>query len=441
MMMRNRSTTPRRGSERGTIYVLVLALLLVLMASGVAAISVARTRTRTIVLSNDALRAGTLAESAVERALAYMNANGNWRTTYVSGVETAQVAFGGGTVSFKLVDECDGTLSGGDTDPVRIYGIGRYGKATQVYSVLAVGVSPLTCLSAPLAVGGTLNCNKATVNAVGMAITANADVNGGQSFINANVEAAGNINTQSWTHSGGSNSATVKRGMPGCSIFDSYTSIGTVIPYTSLPINLALGRKIELCVISPTDNPYGGGLNPSGVYVIDCQNQNLVIRNCRIVGTLVILNPGSSSSITTGQTDAISWVPAVSNYPCLMVKGNIIFQLGGAASLSEASLLTNFNPPSTPYPYPGGGSDVTIFDTYPNQIAGLVYISGNVVATNTGGFTNNVDMMAVGGNCDLDRNTWNLVMHPSFVNAPPPGFTGSGTVYPVVGTWNRELTP
>jgi hypothetical protein len=428
-------------ARRGTIYLVVLALVLLMTASGVAAIAVSRTRTRTVGQSNDTLRAEVLAESAVERALAYMNANANWRTTYTSGVETAQVSFGGGTVSFKLVDECDGALSGGNSDSVRIYGYGRAGKATQVVSVLAAGPAALTCLNAPLMVGGTLNCDRATINAAGSTIAANGDVNGGQAVVNANVEAAGNVNAGSWTLSGTSNSAVLNRGVPGCSIFDPYTSIGTTIPFNSLPLYGGSGRKIELCVLSPGNNPFGGGTNASGVYVIDCQNQTLIIRNCRIVGTLVILNPGGNSGLTPSNGDAISWVPAVSNYPCLLVKGNMIFEIGSAANLSELSLVTNFNPPSTPYPYPGGSSDIDLFDTYPNQIAGLVYISGNVTGWGSGNFASNVDMLLVGGNCDLDKSPWTFLYHPSYLVNPPPGFTGSGIMYPVAGTWKRELAP
>src|ERR1043165_5467312 len=152
--MATRTNNMARSHPRGTVYVLVLALVMLMMASGVAAVLTSRVRTRAITQSNDTARAEILAESAVEQALAYMNSNANWRTTYTSGVETAQKVFAGGKISFKLVDECDGNLSGGDSDPVRIYGIGRYGKATQVCSVQAAGSSMLTCLHVPLCVGG-----------------------------------------------------------------------------------------------------------------------------------------------------------------------------------------------------------------------------------------------------------------------------------------------
>ena len=57
---------------------------------------------------------------------------------------------------------------------------------------------------------------------------------------------------------------------------------------TSLP---ASAYVMDRVLLSPTSNPYGTP-NASGIYIINCNNQNVTIGPCRIVGTLVLLVPG-----------------------------------------------------------------------------------------------------------------------------------------------------
>ena len=285
-----------------------------------------RIQARSTAQSSDSLFAETLAESAVDYAIVALNANAAWRTTYVNNVESPTVALNGGTISFKLIDEISGNLTTTTTNPVRIYGIGRYGTATRVYSVRVEGKNALTCLNAAIMVGGNLaESNASSIQASGFIVATNAkfigNTSGGASTVNANVEAVSTITPNSASISGTSTAGVAARLMPVSTVISTYVAMGTPIVYSSIPSGI-----IQNVVISPASNPYSStALNLKGIYVIDCGGSNLEITHCRIVGTLVILNPGSSSSIGagTGSADQINWVPAVSSYPCLLVSGDM----------------------------------------------------------------------------------------------------------------------
>ena len=140
---------------------------------------------------------------------------------------------------------------------------------------------------------------------------------------------------------------------------DYYILNGTSITYASLPKQQA--ANIEKVVLSPNNNPYGSGLtSPTGIYVINCLGGNLRIRNARIVGTLVILNPGVFSVL-----ESVNWEPAVANYPSLLVSGTAELAFTNTP-LSESSLRVDFN------------QDTDKTDTYPSLIKGLIYASGDL---------------------------------------------------------------
>jgi hypothetical protein len=406
-------------------------MAMLVTVAGLSVLTFARLKGREILWSNHSKEAGVLAEAAVEWALIRLTADTNWRTTYTNGVETSAVAFGNGTISFKLLDETDGDLADENADPVRIYGIGRAGAATRIYSVQAGGSAALTCLNAALAVGGLLRCDTSIIAGGSSKLATNNHVNGGSATVTANVEAAGNVVPQSWTLQGTATSGVPHMDMPTTEVFDYYTSCGTPIPIGSIPLNGSQDSCIEKVVISPASNPYGAATNTEGIYVIDCQNNDLVIRNCRIVGTLVLITPGSQSRVgdrTSGDVDngrKIHWVPAVSTYPCLLVQGSISLSFDGRASavLSESSCSSNFNPAGTPYPYPSGGTNTTMTDTYPSVIAGLVYVSGTVDGQ---GWWPRIDMLVVGGSYSAASDTLSLNYSSKYVAMPPPGFSVAG---------------
>jgi len=205
---------------------------------------------------------------------------------------------------------------------------------------------------------------------------------------------------------------------------DAVTLTDVTYPYNAFVID----RKL----ISPSSNPFGGQTNAEGIYVINCNGNDLIIADSRIVGTLVLIKPGSNSSIQK----SVTWEPAVVNYPALLSDSslNIAFNSSG---LSESSLNANFNPDSTPYPFFGGTSNSTLTDSFPSKIVGIVYsakdltfsgastISGVVIANDT---------------ISVTSTSLNLQYSNTYLNNFPPGFDlGVTKVKPVPGTWMRTV--
>ncbi len=184
-------------------------------------------------------------------------------------------------------------------------------------------------------------------------------------------------------------------------------------------------------LLSPASNPFGGGTNPRGIYVIGCANAKLVVENLRIVGTLVVLNPGKDTAF--GDGGALNWRPAVAGFPILMVREKDVTIDPGGGGLSEFWCNANFNPPGSPYD--GFGEDADQADTYPSRLDGLIYgghklkfagpatVNGAVVAAEnveiTAGLTVRQDI--------------------GYYRSPPPGFSGPEQVRLLLDSARKPL--
>ncbi len=198
-----------------------------------------------------------------------------------------------------------------------------------------------------------------------------------------------------------------------------------------IELGLTSDRRIRHTVLSPSNNPFGTGVtNPQGIYVLDCLGKKVFIEDCRIVGTLVMIDPGSGSAVQ----GSVSWEPAVANYPALLVDDQIIIGIG-TTGLSESSLNENFNPPGTPYPYPLGSENLDVLDAYPSMIKGLVYSATTIV------FQNHpiIDGVVVAEEDVLVRSSdLDLRYRSTYVDKPPPGFGGTQPRMVLeTGSWRR----
>jgi hypothetical protein len=127
---------PRRVLRRGGAYVAILGTSMLVTVIGLSALLVVRVERRTSDLAAHATEAHIHVQSGVELALHLMQADPNWRSTYTHDVWAAPQALGGGSVSFKLVDEIDGALGNNPADPVRIYARSEVGPTVRFASVL-----------------------------------------------------------------------------------------------------------------------------------------------------------------------------------------------------------------------------------------------------------------------------------------------------------------
>jgi hypothetical protein len=425
-------------ARRGTAYLLIAAVIALVAIMALAGAMANQIAIRQAALSVDAQRAEVLAESAVSWAIARINADSNWRTTFTNNVEVTRVAAqGGGTMSFKLVDETDGNLSNAPTHAVRVYGYGRYGRATRVLSVVLTGSTPLPALSNALTVGGNMTLSNATLNASGRTIHCNGTVSGGSGSvnINANLSSSVSINLLGINLVGVQLANQPQMALPDANAFDYYLAVGTRIPWSSIS-----GGAIDRKLITPASSGYFFvSANDRGVYVIDCEGNDIQITRSRIVGTIVLLNPGSGSRIGLGGgVDALHWTPADPGMPCLLVKGNISmsFNMGSGAQLNEASETVNFNPSNSPYPWSGGTTDSDQTDSYPSRIEGLIYVSGNL--TSNAQRNTAIGNTIVGGNYSVTGDNVTFTHYPTYAVYAPPGFGGAGTMMPMASTWRWE---
>jgi hypothetical protein len=303
----------------------------------------------------------------VEEAVHQLSNNSSWRTTFPINTPSQQIALGNGYYTWSLKDS-DGSLSDDDSDSVKVVGIGTVGRATVAESVTLYPTgSALSCLEVAFHCQGNLTLGGSTVFTTNQTVSSNGNIAAGAflASIQGNAEAVGTI---TGSISGSQTAGVTSRRMPGSSVFDYYLDNGTYIDINSLPL-IDGARTIEKTLVAPTVNPYGS-TNFEGIYVINCAGQRIRIRNSRILGTLVLLNPAASSSLE----GSLRWDAAVANYPALLVQGTMEVRFS-SADLSEADAAANFNPTGVPYL---GTQDVDSLDVYPSEINGLVYYSGNM---------------------------------------------------------------
>lgn len=418
--------------RRGSTYVLVLGTAMLVTVIGLSTLLVTRIEARSSRTTNDMAEARLYAQSAIDMGLFWIKQDADWRTTYGEGAWATDQVIGSGTftlIANDLGSEADIAIAA-PGDSVKLTGIGMKGDARHKTEVtLEANLdTPFTCLEVALHAGNDLSFNSATVQC-DQTISANNSVNESGSIINADVEAVNAINGTGYT--GTQTTGITPRTMPDPStVFDFYIANGTAIDINAMP-KAGGKRVIDDVVISPASNPYGPTTNAQGIYIIDCAGQVIYMHGCRIVGTLVLLNPGSGSAL--GRSNAVNWEPAVPNYPALLVSGDM--KISAVSSvLNETSGSGSFNPPGTPYE---GVEDTDTADSYPSVIKGLVYVSGNMTISNNSVF----DGVVVVGNtftCSADPD---LTYQPTFLNDPPPGFgtasTGVMTITP--GSWKQAV--
>ncbi len=421
--MNNRAT-----NRRGSVYLLVLSVALLLTITGVGSILAVRSQRQAAEAIGDAAEARLYAQSGIEMGLLFITEEPSWRTARAEGSWVANQVIGNGKFSLEANDlGANGDLAlSSDSDSVLLTATGFKGDARhklQVKLQVGAGTDPLECLQTVLMSHADITFNGANVSSNGV-IGSNGDAIAISSMVASQVQVSGA--TSGGMFSPFPTSGVAARDVPAVSLFDAYTGTGTQIAYADLP-----GGVIEEGLLSPGVNPYGGGTtNTDGIYIIDCAGNDITIQNCRIVGTLVLLDVGAGSEIT-GQ---LRLEPEVSNYPSLLVQGSIAANLDVDADLDESDWGFNFNPPHTPL---DGASNGTSADVHPSIVKGLVYISGDLSTSNNPEIEGAI---VVGGTFTAAGNL-TLSYDPVFFATPPPGFTAAtgGAMEVLAGSWEQVV--
>jgi len=402
---------------------MVLGLAMIVTICGLGALAIGRIQLRAAAESQDWLEAQTLAFSAAEHAFARIKEDSNWRTTFNGATITESL--GRGTIQWRLVDETDGDLADSDSDPVVIEADGIMNRATYSLKVdLEMTGSGLAALD---------NC---------MASDAKVDVKNGDEgrftgaplYGNDQVKVSGKIYGDVFADQitgGGTIYGTVTApapatAMPPSGVFDSYVAKATTI-------NLGGGggstKTIQYFVLSPGSNPWGS-TNADGVYYINTGNKNLRIRRARIHGTLVV-KCGSGKKVKV--EDAVFVKNYRGDYPALIVDGKVELKYkSDSYSLKEWSYWVNFNPPGTPY---NGSEDYDKWDSYPNEIQGLVHVTGDLkmkYSARVRGVVICESKVTIDGD--------NEIIHDATIPANPPvGYSSGAGGDPQITSWSRSV--
>ena len=411
----NRRVRPnRRGAA---IYIVVLGTALLVSLLGLSALLAKRVQRRLAQDATDMAEARLYAQAAVEIGLLRIKNNSAWRTAFPNGVWVADQAIGSGTYTLHGVDPTDADLADSTGDPVVLTGIGVKGRATQKMRVTLVPYEPpLEALATCLHAGGnvTISAGK-SITVSGAPLSTNLNVNN-SGTVNGDVECINLVGTGTVT--GTTTVAADSKNMPDASVFDMYKSMATVIAYSG---------DFNKHVLTPGVNSYGGGIHPDGLYYLNIGANTLTIQATRIHGTLVVETSSPTAKVVL--TGAAFLENYRADYPVLIVKGKLELALTSAASnLDEPTCTTNFNPAGAPYE---GATDADQLDTYPNEVRGLVHVTGTLSMQGTAcvrGVVICQSAVTCGGANQIVHN-------PDLYENPPLGYVEPIVMRISPGTW------
>lgn len=426
--MGKRKVTSRR---RGAAYLVALLAGSIVTVTGLAALSLTTSRTRTTAMADHATKARSLAGTGLEHALCAVAIhidNGGTRHN-IFGAAEPSINFDGGTFGWSLRN-MDSTAVDNSDQPILLrtkaqHGPARYGMR----AILPPSGVPYDVLDTGLYAAGELQLGTTGSLVSDKVVGSITEVFSTGAIVDAPVESAFEVNGTLYL--GTVSEGVPQRRMPDPTLIDYYVALGERINLGSLPTVMG-SPALDGVLLSPASNPYGI-TNELGIYIIDCANDNFLIRNVRIVGTLVLLNSGGWTVL--GNNTLIE--PAYSWMPSLLVQGNITFGSTNAGP-SEITLGINLNPAHTPSDMVW---DAANDDTYLGGIEGVSYVTGN--ATFSLLRQNIRGTLVVGGDARIHGGvTVNITYDPSVATLPPYGFfedTGGLAIDPSTVVWSTPF--
>lgn len=415
---------PTPATRPGYLYVAVMGTAFIVGVIGLTGVHVARLKLKNASQERDRVSAHELARSGIESALAEFNSNPNWQLDYSVDTEypSPAVPINGGTFTWRLKDAGSGSL--------QLDGIGRSGDSVCVQSVnLKIGNNDY--LQRAIVCGGDMVVNTASLTLDGAAVCTNGDLNN-------NGTITGDVEAQSSSASPPTGTLTAPADilpLPDIgTVTEYYVSRGVTFDNAALDDGSG-GLLISTVLISPATNPFNIFQPDSeGIYIIDADGKSLVIENCRIVGTLVVLNTQGADVVIR---NSMCWEPAYTYYPALIVDGNVRFQYTDAL-LDEAVLGYNFNQLGTPYQ--GAQELFGNDDKFPSALAGVFFMSGEM--TFDGNASNLIQEMegvfVAKGRCVIEGTAdVRLDFDDAAQLTPPAGFQAGSAVSIVPGSWRQ----
>jgi hypothetical protein len=416
-----RSPSYRARARRGGIYFAVVGVAMLVALIGLSAMAAVRVQRLAVDGATDTIKARELARSAVEIGATYVANDSNWRTNRAAGVWASR-SLGDGVMTIEGLDTLDASFTNRTTDPLTIRGTGLRGNARQMLEVtLTASGPPIDALTMAVHTAGQFHVRS------GRSLT----VSGAPASTNGSLRNDGTINgdvecgtfTAIGTINGSFTFAAPSKAMPAASVITMYQNIATPMSAPSV---------LSGQLVSPASNPWGA-TNADGVYVITSAS-DITIRNCRIVGTLVVICPGKKVTID----GPVNIKPARRDYPALVVNGSIDFATDSSQLLYESVPGLNMNPTGVPYE---GSTNGTTADSYPNEIAGLVHAKEQVDFRSSFRIRGALIAEASGTEAiDIDAAP-EIVYDPTLQTTPIMGYMKSVTMTVVPTSWKQIVGP
>jgi hypothetical protein len=205
------------------------------------------------------------------------------------------------------------------------------------------------------------------------------------------------------------------------------------------------GHVIYRDVLSPNVNTLYAGAPTNaaegkshGIYWINCNGNRLTIERSRILGTLLVVNPGAGSCVANGP---IRWSPAVAGYPALLVDADTAVDADFAIhatnrALSESENGTNYNP--TGAAHPAFAEDADSNDIYQSEIRGLIAIRDDLTYQNRPLIRGQV---LVGDDIANSSGELEVDFQPESLLNPPPGFEDTSKYQRRPGSTVKAVLP
>lgn len=411
-------SSPGHRHRRGSVYIVVLGTALVVTVIGLSALLAVRVQRQGAQGEDDLAEAAFYAQSAVEMSLFRIQQTPKWRQSFPDGVWAAGQPIGDGTWSLEVTDPDDGDLANSPADSIVMTGIGEKGQARHMVEVTLTAVpDPLDALGTCLHAGSSITVALTKSLTLNGAPLSSNDTIYNYGFIFGNVEAADVWNLG--VISGTVTEPAPAKALPDPSTVNDYIAKATAIPFPD---------KIEKQVLAPGYNPWGA-TDPDGLYFIAVSTKDLVIKKSRIYGTLVVQCSGGNKVVLD---DSVFLHNYRSDYPVLIVDGDLeLLYLSDKSNLSESACGTNFNPIGAPY---GGATDSDMLDDYPNEIQGLVHVTGTLQFEQTarvrGAIICEGSVICAGDN--------EIVHDPQLLDNPPEGYFNY-TMQVKPGSWKQVV--
>lgn len=368
--------SPTTTNRRGTIYILVLMTSVIITLIGILGYRMVQGQARVARIDAQRDNAIALAESAVQWGIHYVTLSDDWRKVAKSGQVIRTMDLGQGQISVILFDP-DGDLNNDDTDGIAVVGTGTIGDASQMLScVLKPGAAaPHVTLNRSLTVGDRISVdpNVLWLESGGMA-KEQRKKNGHRYLLFKPVQEEDPVD------------------LPNEDLIDLWAAMGTSIPF-------AMHRgKIYGQVMSKSQAPFGLTPDPDGIYVIDADDKDLLIEDCRTTGTIIVVNLKGKK---------------------LNVKGSR-FQMGDHGG---PSLITD-------------GETILELGAMVGDCTGIIYCDGNMEIKKYMGLGGT---LIVTKDLYVDSTLVNIYDDPAAVDGPPEGFGDMSLMGAVEGSWIRVV--